>query len=128
MSQDMTVCVGWGGGGYPGGVKVSYVRVREAVVALREEAEFDESGHERVREVTEYVDGLGRPLQRVGRSFGGGDHPGDVVTPVMLDVMGRESRRYLPYVDGGGRGDGGFRVNAFVEQERFYRERGEGEE
>jgi RHS repeat-associated protein len=73
-----------------------------------------------VKEATQYIDGLGRPLQTVIRkgSMVTGDAPSDLVNPIEYDEFGREKYKYLPYkatVD-----NGSFKLNPFTEQRDFY--------
>ena len=50
---------------------------------------------DKVNVMTEYLDGLGRSLQKVGK----GQSPDgyDLVTPIDYDVFGRKSQEFLPY-------------------------------
>ncbi len=47
------------------------------------------------RQVTEYFDGLGRPLQTVAKR--GHADGNDIVQPYVYDAVGRQSINYLPY-------------------------------
>ncbi|MCD2425097.1 DUF6443 domain-containing protein [Niabella pedocola] len=54
-----------------------------------------------VAHTAQYFDGLGRPLQGVIKKGSLDTETGickDVVTPVVYDELGREARKYLPYV------------------------------
>ncbi|WP_198675368.1 DUF6443 domain-containing protein [Pleomorphovibrio marinus] len=73
-----------------------------------------------------YFDGLGRPIQELGRQAS--PSGADLVQPYFYDFAGRESREYLPYPRGGGALPGGFRPNALSEQRSFYRNNFGGEE
>ncbi len=42
-----------------------------------------------------YIDGLGRPIQSVGKNASPGQN--DLVSPVLYDALGRESKKYLPF-------------------------------
>lgn len=108
-------------GAYPAAMKLSYVRTRESLVPIRDESAFDRAGYRETREETEYMDGLGRPLQRVLRQGGMDVDPRDVVSAVLYDNFGREAKKYLPYVQTGGVADGSFKHNPFKEQESFYK-------
>jgi RHS repeat-associated protein len=73
-----------------------------------------------VQQTTEYLDGLGRPLQIVekGKSTFAG---ADIVTPFLYDAAGREYLRYLPYMQvAGNYNDGKFKTNPFQVQQAFY--------
>src|SRR4051812_20786242 len=53
-----------------------------------------------VLQTTQYIDGLGRPLQTVikqGSWKTGASEPKDLVAPVAYDAFGRVPRTYLPY-------------------------------
>jgi RHS repeat-associated core domain len=72
-----------------------------------------------VKQVTEYVDGLGRPLQKVSKGFSPSGK--DLVEPVIFNALGREQFRYLPYVSQtGNTNDGKFKTNPFNDQKAFY--------
>lgn len=63
---------------------------------------------------SQYMDGLGRPLQTVTRKAMNGR---DIVAPVLYDSMGRQSFNYLSYVSPGTNGE--FKYNPFTEQAAF---------
>lgn len=105
---------------YPANVKVNYIRERESLVPVVDESRFDVVDYREVRQETEYMDGLGRPLQRVLRQRSAGDDPKDVVSMVVYDGLGREAYRYLPYVQTRGSGDGSFKLTPFSDQQTFY--------
>lgn len=77
------------------------------------------------RQITQYSDGLGRPLQTVVKqgSLATGSTPIDFVDPVEYDNMGREQHRYLPFAANTTGGyptdDGKFKLNPFQQQESF---------
>jgi RHS repeat-associated protein len=71
-----------------------------------------------VKQKTEYVDGLGRPLQAVSK--GVSPNRRDFVSPVRYDNHGREQYNYLPYVHQFS-SDGKFKLNPFNAQDSFYR-------
>ncbi|MFX8891412.1 DUF6443 domain-containing protein, partial [Acinetobacter baumannii] len=52
-------------GSYTSGIKVNYVRTREAVAPITDAGTFSAAGYTQVKEATQYMDGLGRPLQTV---------------------------------------------------------------
>jgi RHS repeat-associated protein len=106
---------------YPGGTDANnqnYVRTRtftksgitSLAIANTQTAITD------VAQVTEYVDGLGRPFQTVQQKFTPAGT--DMVTTTWYDSYGREAQRYLPYTDG--LSTGGFRTNATTQQASFY--------
>jgi RHS repeat-associated protein len=57
-----------------------------------------------------YLDGLGRPMQTVGKASTIGGK--DLITPIEYDDFGRQQKEYLPYYETGGTQDGSFRTNA----------------
>ncbi|HET8885635.1 MAG TPA: DUF6443 domain-containing protein [Salinimicrobium sp.] len=52
--------------------------------------------HQKIEQIM-YYDGLGRPMQSISKR-GGGDKQ-DIITPFVYDHMGREAKKYLPYVN-----------------------------
>ncbi len=108
---------------YAPGVKVNYVRTKSALTPETNESTFDGSGYERVNQSTQYLDGLGRPLQTVVRQITPGTEPKDMVMPVEYDAFGRERFKYLPYVQSTATGsnDGSFKMDPFHAQDNFYK-------
>ena len=77
----------------------NYNYIRESVVLVPGKVSVEEVGPLSVQEksvTTTYFDGLGRPMQQV--SWQGSPQKFDVVQPVVYDVHGRESKKYLPFV------------------------------
>jgi RHS repeat-associated protein len=105
---------------YPAGIKVNYVRTREAVEPITVEANFNTAGYTSVKEATQYLDGLGRPLQTVIKQGSAGATPKDIVSPITYDAFGREVLKYLSYVQTSGTGDGSFKIDPFNSQASFY--------
>jgi RHS repeat-associated protein len=103
---------------YASGIKINYVRTREAMAPISGESTFATAGYLDVKEVTGYFDGLGRALQTVSRQASPSGK--DQVLPVVYDAMGLEVFKYLPYVQIGGTSDGKFKINPFVDQVTFY--------
>ena len=75
---------------------------------------------------TQYMDGLGRPLQVVTKAASPAGK--DLVAPVIYDAYGRESMNYLPYVST--TSDGSFQANPFSAQASFMQQQygGQGEQ
>ncbi|SFD51502.1 RHS repeat-associated core domain-containing protein [Chitinophaga sp. CF118] len=72
-----------------------------------------------VRQSTQYVDGLGRPLQTVNKGISPSGK--DVVSAFVYDAYGREQLKYLPYVpQTGNTNDGKFKTDPFNNQQAFY--------
>ncbi len=102
-------------------VNVNYVRTKEAIAPINDEAIFNAAGYQEVKQSTQYLDGLGRPLQTVIRQATPGSSPKDLVSPVIYDNFGREVYKYLPYAQTNGNSDGSFKLNPFGDQESFYK-------
>ena len=82
---------------------------------------FASAGYGDVKQTTQYVDGLGRPLQNVQQQITPGNNPADMVMPAVYDPYGREVYKYLPYVAStGNTNDGSFKQNPFADQANFY--------
>lgn len=103
---------------YAGGIPLNYVRTYTADIPVAD-AVFLSSNTRSLREVkqtTAYFDGLGRPLQTVGKKMAANGN--DMVTPVIYDAFGREAQQYLPYVSTTNTGT--FKTDPFNEQKNFY--------
>ncbi|MDW7691788.1 DUF6443 domain-containing protein [Flammeovirgaceae bacterium SG7u.111] len=72
---------------------------------------------DQVQTSTQYLDGLGRPIQNVVKK--GSPEGLDIVIPIVYDQFGREANSYLPYVSGTG-SDGSFKTGAVSAQQAFY--------
>ncbi|HTE33501.1 MAG TPA: DUF6443 domain-containing protein [Chryseolinea sp.] len=112
---------------YPSNTNLNYVRTWTAKGAYVDVSTFQQAtagatGYTEVNEQTNYLDGLGRPLQAVAKQVSPGANPKDVVTPVVYDQWGREIIKYLPYVQSNNvTNDGSFRKTAFTDQDYFYK-------
>lgn len=71
---------------------------------------------------TQYVDGLGRPIQTVIKqgSLATGSTSVDLISVNVYDAFGREEIKYLPY--SGTQANGMFKYSPFIEQANFYNE------
>lgn len=106
---------------YSTGMKVNFIRTWDASKPYTLESDVISNDRltSEVKQVTQYVDGLGRPLQVVSKRFSSSGK--DLVVPVIYDGFGREAFRYLPYVAiDSNTGDGKFKRNPFNEQASFY--------
>ncbi|RPD42747.1 DUF6443 domain-containing protein [Chitinophaga barathri] len=102
---------------YGAGIKLNYIRTWEPAKALSDPAAVTaETDVKNVRQATQYIDGLGRPLQTVTRK--GSPAQTDIVAPVVYDAFGREQFQYLPYTSAAT--DGAFKTNPFTDQKNFY--------
>jgi RHS repeat-associated protein len=98
---------------YANGTPVSFVRSWEAIKPMSTEAAiFASTNNKEVKKATQYLDGLGRPLQTVAWQVTPSGK--DVVSPVVYDAYGRETYNYLPYPATGN--DGNFKMNSFNDQ------------
>ena len=90
-------------------------------VALTDPAQLRGRPDSLVQVSTEYLDGLGRPVQTVRR--GASPTGRDLVQPVAYDALGRQPRQYLPYTAAPTTADAatGYYPNALAEQARYYR-------
>ena len=99
---------------------VNYVRERDAMGRITDTAIYASAGYGDVKQTTQYLDGLGRPLQTVQQQITPGNNPADIVAPVVYDPFGREVYKYLPYAAStGNSNDGSFKQNPFSDQANF---------
>ncbi|SHN25005.1 DUF6443 domain-containing protein [Chitinophaga sp. CF418] len=74
-----------------------------------------------VRVTTDYVDGLGRPIQTVVKGISPTGK--DLVTAFIYDLYGRQQFNYLPYTPkAGNTSDGKFKTDPFNAQKAFYQD------
>ena len=79
-----------------------------------------------VKQVTQYLDGLGRPLQTVIKQGSLETTSGtgaDIISAVEYDAFGREPFKYLPTpstATDATKNDGSFKLNPFAQQAAFY--------
>lgn len=64
----------------------------------------------------QYLDGLGRAIQTVGVRAGGSSQ--DMITHIMYDAVGRQTKEYLPYA--ATTNSGAYRTNALSATNSFY--------
>ena len=108
-------------GQYHWNTPVNYVRSWAALAPESNSANVDSRPLKDVRMVTQYIDGLGRPLQTVARqgSLETGGSAYDMVSTVLYDEYGRQQYQHLPYVSTS-EYTGGFKGNPFATQVSFY--------
>lgn len=102
-------------------VKVNYVRTWDVIVPTTDAGSLTTfTTLDKARMTTQYLDGLGRPLQTVVKqgSLVTGGTPTDVVAPTEYDAFGREQFKYLPFASGSN--NGLFKLDPFEEQRLFY--------
>jgi RHS repeat-associated protein len=99
---------------------INYVRTWEASRPLTDPAAVIATNRlvREVKQTTQYIDGLGRPLQTVSKGISASGK--DLVVPVIYDKYGRETYKYLPYVHQTA-SDGKFKIDPFNEQSGFYK-------
>lgn len=107
-------------------ININYVRTREAVGRYTSESAFDVADYTGVKQTTQYVDGLGRPIQSVNRQATPGATPKDLVSPIVYDAYGRQVFSYLPYV--ASTSDGAYKTNASTELPAFLQQQYPGEQ
>jgi RHS repeat-associated protein len=112
---------------YPANTQVSFVRTWDAVAPEQDPNALISRPVKDVKQATQYLDGLGRPIQTVIKqgSLVSGGAPTDVVSTNVYDEFGREQYKFLPTVanNTGGNAsinDGAFKLNPFQQQEAFY--------
>lgn len=105
---------------------INYVRTWEPAGATTDAAYIVAAQRtvDQVRQTTQYIDGLGRPLQTVSKALSPGGK--DLVAPVIYDAFGREQQKYLPYA-ASGTADGKFKTDPFNAQNSFYLSQTSGE-
>jgi RHS repeat-associated protein len=96
---------------------INYVRTWEPSMPATDPATVVAGSLSQVKQTTQYMDGLGRPLQIVSKGIGANGK--DIVTPMLYDAYGREQLKYLPYADQG-TSNGLFKAAPFTNQKSFY--------
>jgi RHS repeat-associated protein len=107
--------------------QVSYVRTYDATAPQQNPATLITRGIREVKIATQYVDGLGRPVQTVikqGSLETSTNSSADMVASVVYDPFGREATKYLPFAANNAGGNtaianGGYKTNALVQQAAF---------
>lgn len=127
---------------YTGNPPVNYVRTWEAVAPTTDPNTLTLANDPHQAKIaTQYLDGLGRPLQTVVKKGALVTDPNnlqsaanakDLVSPVEYDAFGRVQHSYLPFAANNRDGnpsisDGLFKLNPFQQQETFSQARYPGE-
>jgi RHS repeat-associated protein len=105
---------------------VNFIRTWDAAAPEQEGNMLMTRSVKDVKQTTQYLDGLGRPLQTVikqGAMETGGTAT-DLVDPIEYDEFGIEQYKYLPFASNSTGGytmilDGSFKLNPFQQQEIF---------
>ena len=103
------------------GQEMNFVRVWSPRIALTDSTRVARAPVDSVSMSTQYVDGLGRPVQTVLKQASPGRR--DLVQAQAYDGLGREPYAFLPYPatdSAGARPAGAYRPQALWEQYRFY--------
>jgi RHS repeat-associated protein len=99
-------------------ININYIRTWEPQQPFTNEADVVNAVRtpEEVMMATQYIDGLGRPIQTVTRKSS--PTKKDMVAPIVYDEFGRNAYNFLPYASTNN--TGAFRVDFFAEQSNFY--------
>lgn len=109
------------------GTQVNKVAVYEATAPIPDAVQLLTRPLKDVKLTTQYLDGLGRPLQTVKRQGSLATNPSDryastgakdLATAVVYDEFGREQLKYLPYASTGN--TGGFQLDPLQQHKVFY--------
>ncbi len=73
---------------YSSGIKINFVRIREAIKPITDTTNFNAATYLDVKEITEYYDGLGRPVEEVNRQIS--PNVKDMVLSKIYDEFGQE--------------------------------------
>lgn len=110
----------------PASIVFNYVRTLEAVAPETDGTLLLTRPLKDVKMATQYVDGLGRPIQTVIKqgSMETGAAATDLVSPVMYDIYGREQYKLLPFAANNAAAnpsvsDGGIKLNVLAQQQAF---------
>ncbi|MEO1054318.1 MAG: DUF6443 domain-containing protein [Bacteroidota bacterium] len=100
---------------------VNYVRTYDARVATTNTSHFEINNFnkDRVSVSTQYIAGLGLPVQTTAKSASPVGK--DIVQPIIYDQFARNEKEYLPYTTNSATNAVGFRNGALTEQYDFYR-------
>jgi RHS repeat-associated protein len=111
---------------YASGTVVNYIRSWDATSPQSNPDTLISKSLKDVKQATQYVDGLGRPLQTVIKkgSMVTGSAPVDLVSSVVYDGFGREIYKYLPFAANStgsntSISDGLFKLNPFQQDSTF---------
>jgi hypothetical protein len=112
---------------YPTGTPVNYVRTWDAMAPEQDANNLMTRPLKDVKQATQYIDGLGRPIQTVMKqgSLPTGGTATDMVSANVYDEFGREQYKFLPFVASAtgantSVNDGAFKLNPFQQQAAFY--------
>jgi len=101
---------------------INFVRSWSPRVALTDSSRVRRAPVDSVAASTQYLDGLGRPIQTVLHQASAGRR--DMVQPQAYDGLGREPRQYLPYAAAPVTTRQGYHADALAAQYAFYQRTG----
>lgn len=106
---------------YPSGTPINFIRTWDATAPETNPNTLMTRPLKDVKQATQYVDGLGRPLQTVIKQgcLATGSAATDMVSPVEYDDFGREQFKWLPYAEATDN-TGAFKTSPFTPQVNFY--------
>ena len=87
----------------------NYILAFSPVTEIATEDPLDDFPVHQVNKSITYFDGLGRPMQSIAIQSSPEKH--DIITPIVYDELGREPRKYLPFVAGN---NGSYRPNVQI--------------
>ena len=100
---------------YPSAAPLNYVRTWTLQKPLTDATQITTSSASDAVQQTQYLDGLGQPVQMVSRAVS--PNGKDMVAPSIYDAFGREVVKYLSYTST--TSDGSFQTNPFNSQSAF---------
>lgn len=105
---------------------INFIRTWDAMAPIKDPNYLLARPDKDVRQTTQYIDGLGRPLQTVVKkgSLVSGDTARDLVSAIDYDAIGREPYRYSPFAANNtgsntSISDGKFKLNPFQQDSTF---------
>ncbi|MFZ4771328.1 MAG: DUF6443 domain-containing protein, partial [Ferruginibacter sp.] len=106
---------------YPTGSLINFVRTWDASAPEQDGNVLMNRALRDVKMTTQYIDGLGRPIQTVVKegSLNTGSSPTDIVSSIVYDEFGREKIKYMPFAEPVFN-NGLFKTNPFTAQANFY--------
>jgi RHS repeat-associated protein len=113
---------------YAANTPVNFIRTWDATAPEQDANALITRPVKDVKQATQYIDGLGRPIQTVARMASlvtSSNTFADMVSTTLYDEFGREQYKYLPSPanNTGGNAsitDGAFKLNPFEQQQAFY--------
>lgn len=103
-----------------GNMLINYIRTWDAAAPESNANALINRPLKDVKQATQYIDGIGRPLQIVVKqgSMATGNSASDLVSPILYDAYSREQYKYLSFAST--ENSGMFKTNPFQQQVSFY--------